>query len=148
MSATVDAEKLSAYMGGCPVLQVPGRTFPVSSFFLEDVIEITGYSLDSSSDSPYLTRVNKRRPPQVQTEDDAPQLDDDDDAQGTAVLEPRYSKRTQATLEVIDESAINLDLLMLLLEQICLTNTALESYSRAVLVFLPVRRSPRGLTTH
>lgn len=28
-SATLDAEKFAAYFGGCPVLKVPGRTFPV-----------------------------------------------------------------------------------------------------------------------
>jgi ATP-dependent RNA helicase DHX8/PRP22 len=28
-SATLDAEKFAAYFGGCPVLRVPGRTFPV-----------------------------------------------------------------------------------------------------------------------
>lgn len=28
-SATLDAEKFASYFGGCPVLKVPGRTFPV-----------------------------------------------------------------------------------------------------------------------
>ena len=29
MSATLDSDKLSAYFSRCPVLQIPGRTFPV-----------------------------------------------------------------------------------------------------------------------
>ena len=29
MSATLDAEPVAKYLGGCPVLRVPGRTFPV-----------------------------------------------------------------------------------------------------------------------
>jgi HrpA-like RNA helicase len=56
MSATLDAEKIAGYMGGCPVISVPGRTFPVTSFFLEDAIEVTGYRLDTTSDSPYVMR--------------------------------------------------------------------------------------------
>ena len=29
MSATIDAEPVAAFLGGCPVVRVPGRTFPV-----------------------------------------------------------------------------------------------------------------------
>ena len=36
MSATVDAERFSAYLGGAPVLTVPGRTYPVEVRYLED----------------------------------------------------------------------------------------------------------------
>lgn len=30
MSATVDAERISKYLGGCPIMRIPGRTFPVT----------------------------------------------------------------------------------------------------------------------
>lgn len=56
MSATVDADKISSYMGSCPVITVPGRTFPVTARYLEDVVELTGYRLDGNSDSPYVAR--------------------------------------------------------------------------------------------
>lgn len=146
MSATVDAEKLSIYMKGAPVLQVPGRTFPVSSYFLEDAIEQSGYSLDPSSDSPYLTRFNKKHPPRIRTEEDAPQLDDEDDQMsGGAALSTVYSKRTRTTLDVLDENAINFDLLLMLLEKICIHDQHLvQNFSHAILIFLPVRFiSPR-----
>lgn len=29
MSATLDADRFSQYFGGCPVIQVPGFTYPV-----------------------------------------------------------------------------------------------------------------------
>lgn len=29
MSATIDAERFSQYFGGCPVIRVPGFTYPV-----------------------------------------------------------------------------------------------------------------------
>ena len=59
MSATVDAEKLSAYMNNAPIITVPGRTFPVTGYFLEDVVEMTQYHLDANSDSPYA-RIPRR----------------------------------------------------------------------------------------
>ena len=42
MSATVEANKFSEYFGYCPVISVPGRTYPVQVQYLEDVIEATG----------------------------------------------------------------------------------------------------------
>ena len=59
MSATMNADLFSAYFGGCPVLHIPGRTYPVEvtscpqatisgrcalqEHFLEDVLEMTRY---------------------------------------------------------------------------------------------------------
>lgn len=144
MSATVDAEKISSYMNGCPILKVPGRTFPVTSFFLEDVIELTGYWLDKRSDSPYLARQIKRKVVTLKTfdaDDEIPTLDDDDDvaAMDASRLAHTYAKSTREVLELLDEHQINMDLIILLLEQICLLNPSLvERFSNAILVFLPV----------
>lgn len=54
MSATVDAEKIANYFGGCPILRVPGRTFPVETRFLEDAIELTEWKI--AENSPYARR--------------------------------------------------------------------------------------------
>lgn len=54
MSATVDSDKISSFFGGCPVIHVPGRTFPVNVLYIEDAIERTGWSI--SEDSPYAKR--------------------------------------------------------------------------------------------
>uniref|UniRef100_A0A5B7AJQ7 Putative ATP-dependent RNA helicase DHX36 n=1 Tax=Davidia involucrata TaxID=16924 RepID=A0A5B7AJQ7_DAVIN len=40
MSATIDAERFSQYFGGCPIIRVPGFTYPVKTFYLEDVLSI------------------------------------------------------------------------------------------------------------
>ncbi|EOA39070.1 hypothetical protein CARUB_v10011734mg, partial [Capsella rubella] len=40
MSATLDAERFSDYFGGCPVVRVPGFTYPVRTFFLEDALSV------------------------------------------------------------------------------------------------------------
>ena len=43
MSATLDATAFSKYFGSAPVVQVPGRTFPVEIAYAEDIIYETGY---------------------------------------------------------------------------------------------------------
>ncbi|KAF5187328.1 Dexh-box atp-dependent rna helicase dexh6 [Thalictrum thalictroides] len=40
MSATIDSERFSQYFGGCPVIRVPGFTYPVKSFYLEDILSV------------------------------------------------------------------------------------------------------------
>ncbi|CAH1431364.1 unnamed protein product [Lactuca virosa] len=49
MSATLDANLFSTYFGGVPVVQIPGFTHPVHSYFLEDVLETTGYRLTAEN---------------------------------------------------------------------------------------------------
>ncbi|TPX31597.1 hypothetical protein SmJEL517_g05124 [Synchytrium microbalum] len=38
MSATVQSDSFSKYFGGAPVLNIPGRTFPVDDVYLEDLL--------------------------------------------------------------------------------------------------------------
>lgn len=47
MSATMNANSFSKYFFGCPILTIPGMTFPVKELFLEDVLEMTGYNLSN-----------------------------------------------------------------------------------------------------
>ncbi|OXB63147.1 hypothetical protein ASZ78_000379 [Callipepla squamata] len=44
MSATLNAEKFSEYFDNCPMIHIPGFTFPVVEYLLEDVIEKLRYS--------------------------------------------------------------------------------------------------------
>ena len=39
MSATLNAELFAEYFDKCPVMEIPGRAFPVTTLFLEDAIE-------------------------------------------------------------------------------------------------------------
>ncbi|CAN7079272.1 unnamed protein product [Brassica oleracea var. botrytis] len=45
MSATLDAELFSSYFGGAAVIHIPGFTYPVRSYFLEDILEMSRYRL-------------------------------------------------------------------------------------------------------
>jgi ATP-dependent RNA helicase DHX29 len=123
MSATMDADKLSRYFDGAPVLTVPGRTFPVDIRYVEDAVELCNYHLDP--DSVYRLGYDE--------------CDDGDEsgAVGGASLasarggsaDPEYTEHTQATVDAMDENKINLDLI----EQLILTAVT----PGATLVFLP-----------
>ncbi|KAG6543957.1 hypothetical protein Mapa_014581 [Marchantia paleacea] len=45
MSATLNAELFSSFFDGAPMLHIPGFTYPVESYFLEDVLKQTGHFL-------------------------------------------------------------------------------------------------------
>lgn len=121
MSATVDAERFSRYLGEAPVLNVPGRTFPVEVRFLEDAIETTGYN---PSNSPADKMID---------------LDDDaaeDESTGVKSDLSAYSAKTRSALAQLDEYHIEFDLVVQLVAQIA-TSESLRQYSNAILVFLP-----------
>ncbi|RXG57045.1 Bestrophin-3, partial [Armadillidium vulgare] len=43
MSATLNAEKFSEYFNKCPMVHIPGFTFNVQEYYLEDVLQFTGF---------------------------------------------------------------------------------------------------------
>lgn len=45
MSATLNADMFSKYFGGAPTIHIPGFTFPVTTLYLEDVLDQTGKCL-------------------------------------------------------------------------------------------------------
>lgn len=49
MSATLDAELFCSFFGGAPLVSVPGRTFPVASYYLEDLLDETGHIIEEGS---------------------------------------------------------------------------------------------------
>ncbi|KAJ3571585.1 hypothetical protein NP233_g3653 [Leucocoprinus birnbaumii] len=156
MSATVDAEKISAYFGGCPTLHVPGRTFPVDICYLEDAVEYTKWSITESS--PYARRVHDkfyRKKKQADwTEETAAADDEDEDEQNTSdiKLEKRYSAETVATLNLFDERFIPYELIVRILEKLCFEDPKYLSYSTAILIFVPgigeIRRIHDMLNEH
>ncbi|PKI85875.1 RNA helicase [Malassezia vespertilionis] len=134
MSATLDAERISEYFGGCPTIAVPGRTFAVDAYYLEDALEMTDYTLDPHS--PYVRRNLDRtnRVKVVAADSDS----DDEDKRGTSIAEgeKKYSAKTVKTLSILNEYAINYELIAQLISTLS-SNPAFKDKMRAVLVFLP-----------
>jgi ATP-dependent RNA helicase DHX29 len=115
MSATVDSRKFSEYFGGAPVLEIPGRTFPVEIGYLEDAMAAVGRT------------TNKKEVPQEITEDDL-LLDqvakEEPGAQAHSALDDIYEYRIDYTLIVELIIAIS-------------TKPQYVNYSQAILVFMP-----------
>ncbi|XP_022136468.1 DExH-box ATP-dependent RNA helicase DExH6 isoform X2 [Momordica charantia] len=68
MSATIDAGRFSQYFGGCPMINVPGFTFPVKNLYLEDILSVVKSSeenhldenmVGASDEDPELTEEDK-----------------------------------------------------------------------------------------
>ena len=142
MSATVDAQRFSTYLNGAPILNVPGRTFPVETKYLEDVVEITNYSNEHGN-------VNGTSRPEDEDDDDRPQTDATK-SDMTDTLQA-YSAKTRSTLACFDEYRVNYDLMLKLLETVA-KNEVYARYSKAILVFLPgiaeIRRLNSMLVGH
>ncbi|KAI3397202.1 hypothetical protein diail_11081 [Diaporthe ilicicola] len=127
MSATVDAERFSKYFGGATVLNVPGRTFPVKVNYLEDAIELTGYTVDK--------RVKEKL---VDLDDDEADISEPDSSSKPDLIKTlqSYSARTRNTLSQMDEYQIDYDLIVQLIGRIAV-DPSYADYSKAMLVFLP-----------
>ena len=140
MSATVDAQKFSNYLGQAPVFEVPGRTYPVDARYLEDAIEITKYRLGDGNDAG------------IEAED----ADQDEEAVISASGVPKvghlanYSLQTRQTMSNINEYRVAYELIIKLLESIHTGHLA--EYSKATLIFLPgiaeIRRLNDMLSGH
>ncbi|KAL3437177.1 P-loop containing nucleoside triphosphate hydrolase protein [Aspergillus tetrazonus] len=124
MSATVDANRFSTYLGGVPVLNIPGRTFPVETKFLEDAIELTQYR----------TTENESNVAYDEYEDDAETSQGE--TTGVAATLENYSKQTRETIMNFDEYRLDYQLIKRLLMKLA-TVPEMEYYSKAILVFLP-----------
>jgi ATP-dependent RNA helicase DHX29 len=125
MSATVDAERFSKYLDGAPVLTVPGRTFPVRVAYLEDAVELTGYTIDQRNQEK-LTELDDDVEPEV-----------DNSSKPELLKELRqYSARTRNTLSLMDEYRMEYDLIVQLISRIAV-DPNYAPYSKAILVFLP-----------
>lgn len=129
MSATVDAERFSKYLDGSPVLNVPGRTFPVQVKYLEDAVELTGFSV---FDNGFQEKFEDL--------DDDTELPDEAISEATKAENTRalrgYSAKTRNTISQMDEYRIEFELVTQLIAKIA-TDDNLAMYSKAILVFLP-----------
>ena len=49
MSATLDTMLFRSFFGNATIIHVPGRTFPVNTYYLEDLLQITGHRIEEDS---------------------------------------------------------------------------------------------------
>ncbi|PGH33280.1 hypothetical protein GX50_03891 [[Emmonsia] crescens] len=125
MSATVDSARFSKYLHGAPVLDIPGRTFPVEVKYLEDAIEVTKHH-------PNDDRLSALTDDSDDLLDERPEKPSGDLASSLA----GYSRQTRETVIGFDEYRLDYKLIVSLLSAIA-TKKEFEQYSKAMLVFMP-----------
>ncbi|RAL15062.1 putative ATP dependent RNA helicase [Aspergillus homomorphus CBS 101889] len=128
MSATLEAQRFSTYLGGVPVLNIPGRTFPVEMKFLEDAVEMTNYRLLENESNGVL-------------DEDSDELASEmaqGEAAGGGLLSTLdgYSKQTRETILNFDEYRLDYQLIKRLVAKIA-TSPDMAHYSKAILIFMP-----------
>ncbi|KAL5742051.1 hypothetical protein ACOSP7_028783 [Xanthoceras sorbifolium] len=127
MSATINADLFSKYFGDARTIHIPGVTFPVADFFLEDVLEKTRYKINSEFDNFQGSSRRKRRE-QDSKKDNLTALFEDVDIDSNYKT---YSASTRASLEAWSGSQLDLGLVETTIEYICR-----HEGDGAILVFL------------
>uniref|UniRef100_F7FE33 ATP-dependent DNA/RNA helicase DHX36 n=1 Tax=Monodelphis domestica TaxID=13616 RepID=F7FE33_MONDO len=132
MSATLNAEKFSEYFDHSPMIHIPGFTFPVAEYLLEDVIEKIRYMPENTDRKPQFKRGfmqgHVNRPEKEEKETIYKERWPDYVRQ----LRGRYSANTIDVLEMMDDDKVDLNLVAALIRHI-----VLEEEDGAILVFLP-----------
>ncbi|NWI79689.1 DHX36 helicase, partial [Dryoscopus gambensis] len=134
MSATLNAEKFSEYFDHCPMIHIPGFTFPVVEYLLEDVIEkLRQVYTPEKTDrrlhwrkgfmQGHVSRPEKEEKEEIYRQQWPGYL---------RQLQGRYSASTIDALEMMDDDKVDLDLVAALIRHI-----VLEEEDGAILVFLP-----------
>ncbi|XP_043999980.1 ATP-dependent RNA helicase DHX29 isoform X1 [Gambusia affinis] len=143
MSATVDCDKFSSYFNRCPVVSVPGRTFPVEVYHLEDIVEQTGYVLEKDSEYSQKILEEEEEVSVSVTQKGGKTLQHQEvivrDSSSGWDLGPdldHFSSRTRQVLQFMNPNKINVDLLVDLLDYLDKSPQFAE-VDGAVLVFLP-----------
>ncbi|KAL7870259.1 hypothetical protein SRHO_G00077560 [Serrasalmus rhombeus] len=133
MSATLNADKFSKYFGNCPMIHIPGYTFPVKEYLLEDVVEMLRFRQQQQDRRPRFRRGfmqgqsawPEKEQKEAEYKESWPSY--------ARTLRDRYSDSTIDALEMMDEDdKINLELIAALIRHIVMNED-----DGAILVFLP-----------
>ena len=146
MSATMDSDRFARYWGAdTPHIHIPGRTFPVTDFMLEDVLTLTGYipprkprGGKKARDS-HRNRERKASPWNDSEVSDGENDSDGNDEENVQEKNKPEEVESQIPLELllgrIDETAVDPDLICCLVRHIVRSKTAKDDGS--ILIFLP-----------
>ncbi|XP_053681355.1 putative ATP-dependent RNA helicase DHX57 [Anopheles nili] len=147
MSATLNSNLFSSYFGDIPVLDIPGRTFPVEQLFLEDILERSGFVLEP--DSQFCRKLRKGEHEllmqeleysDVKAANAAPAKTIRDENLKMADMFARYadySKQTCKALYLMDPLRINPEFIEHVLTYIVDDNSHSWPKEGSILIFLP-----------
>jgi len=117
MSATLDANLFCSFFNDAPLVSVPGRTFPVSTYFLEDLIDATDHIIEEGSrfairetyynEKASLWVTNRGGEKRKEVVDLVSQTDVSD----VSDLFPGYKMSTRRSMDRVNQEVINFDLI-------------------------------------
>jgi ATP-dependent RNA helicase A len=125
MSATINTSMFGDYFGDCPIIEVPGRAFPVKQYFLEDAIELVGFV-------PPPDNRKKRKSGEDDGSEEVINAEDQEETNCNKIVPDNYKPQTKATLAALSESEVSFELIEAIL--IYIKGTRMDG---AVLIFLP-----------
>uniref|UniRef100_A0A2K6DAS0 ATP-dependent DNA/RNA helicase DHX36 n=1 Tax=Macaca nemestrina TaxID=9545 RepID=A0A2K6DAS0_MACNE len=132
MSATLNAEKFSEYFGNCPMIHIPGFTFPVVEYLLEDIIEKIRYVPEQKEHRSQFKRGFMQGHVNRQEKEEKEAIYKERWPDYVRELRRRYSASTVDVIEMMDDDKVDLNLIVALIRYI-----VLEEEDGAILVFLP-----------
>uniref|UniRef100_A0A2I2ZV23 ATP-dependent DNA/RNA helicase DHX36 n=1 Tax=Gorilla gorilla gorilla TaxID=9595 RepID=A0A2I2ZV23_GORGO len=132
MSATLNAEKFSEYFGNCPMIHIPGFTFPVVEYLLEDVIEKIRYVPEQKEHRSQFKRGFMQGHVNRQEKEEKEAIYKERWPDYVRELRRRYSASTVDVIEMMEDDKVDLNLIVALIRYI-----VLEEEDGAILVFLP-----------
>jgi len=124
MSATIDARRFSEYFGNAPILNIPGRTFPVEVKYLEDAVELTQNRNPNTSNRHVVETY----------EEDTIDRNESERTRSLTVGLEKYSAHTRKVLAEYDEYKIDYTLIADLV--IAISSDA-ELRNNSILIFMP-----------
>ncbi|XP_021919512.1 ATP-dependent RNA helicase DHX36-like isoform X2 [Zootermopsis nevadensis] len=132
MSATLNAKQFAKYYGDCPCMNIPGFTYPVTEYYLEDVLEMTRFEIKPSRELHVHGWRKHLKPFKAEIQKVEKFRDFIEPYLRHLVSEGKYSSRVLEMLKNPSSEDINLDLIAALIHHICITKD-----DGAILVFLP-----------
>lgn len=131
MSATLNAERFSTYYDNCPMIHIPGFTYPVQEFYLEDVLSFVGYRFPEPPPEPTGYRKHLKRYKEQQNKKDE-FLDVLQPYIRQLIAEKKYEPQVIKELRNPLSEDLSLELIQELVIYICNTKNP-----GAILIFLP-----------
>ncbi|XP_017885738.1 ATP-dependent RNA helicase DHX36 isoform X2 [Ceratina calcarata] len=131
MSATLNSERFSKYYDNCPMIHIPGFTFPVEEFYLEDILMFTQFKFPPSAPLPQDYKKHIKRFKELQHAR-GEFHDILDPYIRELIAEKKFSREVIDQLRNPNSEKMSLELIEQLIMYICKTKDA-----GAILVFLP-----------
>jgi ATP-dependent RNA helicase DHX57 len=133
MSATLDTERFRKYFGGnVPHVHIPGRTFPVADYTLEDILSFTDYiPKKKGTKATSISHSEKQKNLSNSNSDDALEPI----TNGIDASHDESHEKIQSLIMKIDETTIDYELISCLVKYLVTNASAADDGS--ILIFLP-----------